>query len=61
MSLTSIGDAAPTSQALAVKRELSAAIEVQLAALEEIWRNDMPALNQRITDAGVDLLSTATD
>lgn len=61
MSLTAIGDAAPTTQALAVKQELSEAIEVQLAVLEEIWRNDMPALNQRITDAGVDLLNTATD
>ena len=61
MGLTAIGDAAPTSQALAVKRELSAAIEAQLAALETIWRDDVPALNQRITDAGVDLLSTATD
>ena len=61
MSLTAIGDAAPTSQALAVKRELSAAIEVQLAALETIWRDDVPALNQRITDAGVDLLNTTTD
>ena len=58
MSLTAIGDAAPTSQALAVKQELSEAIEVQLAALEVIWRDDMPALNQRITDAGVDLLNT---
>jgi len=61
MSLTAIGDAAPTSQALAVKRELSAAIEVQLAALETIWRDDVPALNQRITDAGVDLLNTTSD
>ena len=43
------------------QRELSEAIDVQLAALETIWRDDVPALNQRITAAGVDLLSTATD
>jgi hypothetical protein len=61
MSLAEIGDAAPTSQALAVKQELSNAIEAQLEALEEIWRDDLPVLNQRITDAGVDLLSTVTD
>ncbi len=61
MSLAAIGDAAPTSQALAVKQELSNAMEAQLEALETIWRDDVPALNQRITDAGVDLLNTATD
>ena len=61
MSLTAIGDAAPTTQAIAVKQELSAAIEVQLAALGAIWRDEVPALNKRITAAGVDLLKTASD
>ncbi|MFK8031300.1 MAG: WD40/YVTN/BNR-like repeat-containing protein [Gammaproteobacteria bacterium] len=61
MSLTAMGDAAPTKQALAVKQELSSAIEIQLAALAAIWRNEVPALNQRIKSAGVDLLKAASD
>ena len=56
MSLAAIGDAAPTTQALAVKAELSAAIETQLSAFAVIWGTEVPALNQRIKDAGVDLL-----
>lgn len=59
MGLSAIGDAAPTAQALAVKAELSAAMVAQLEALEAIWKDDVPALNQRIQDAGVEMLVAA--
>ncbi len=60
MRLVAIGDHAPTTQALAVKRELTAAIEAQLAQLQGVWSERVPALNQQIKDQGLDMLTTAS-
>lgn len=57
MRTVSTGDARPTEQSLAVKRELSSAMEVQLDALQDVWDERVPALNRRISDAGITLIS----
>ncbi len=50
------GASRPTDQALAVKAELSAAIEAELAKLEDVWATDVPALNAMIDEAGLTLV-----
>jgi hypothetical protein len=56
-SLMSIGDYRPTSQAVAVKDELTALIDVQLARYQSIIEKDVPALNALIKAAAVDAIS----
>ncbi len=51
--LVALGDAAPTAQALAVGAELSAAIDGELAKLERLWAEDLPALNAQVAAAQV--------
>jgi len=51
--IASIGDAAPTRQAYAVRDELTAAIDEELAKLSQLWEVDLPALNQKVLDAAV--------
>ena len=51
----------PTQQAYAVKAQLSTAIETQLNALEELWTQRLPALNQQVRDSGLELVSVAGD
>ena len=60
-SLASIGDAAPTSQAYAVRDELLAAIDAQLAKLNVLWNEDLPALNESVRAAAVPALSVEGD
>ncbi|MFT7678435.1 MAG: photosystem II stability/assembly factor-like uncharacterized protein [Planctomycetota bacterium] len=48
----SVGDYAPTEQAKAVRVELESAIDVQLEALEVIWKRDLPDLDRRALEAG---------
>ncbi|HEY4593357.1 MAG TPA: hypothetical protein VIJ61_13165, partial [Thermoanaerobaculia bacterium] len=48
-----LGDARPTAQAVQVKRELTAAIDAQLAKLRGIWDTDLARLNQLARDQGV--------
>jgi hypothetical protein len=55
--IVSIGDAAPTSQSHAVRDELMAAIDTQLAALREVWAVDLPAFNQKVLEAAVPAVS----
>ncbi len=50
------GDSRPTDQALAVKTELSTAIESELLKLEDVWANRVPAINAMIDDAGMSLV-----
>ena len=45
LSLVAFGDRGPTAQALAVQADLTAAIDAELAKLEELWRTDLPAFN----------------
>jgi photosystem II stability/assembly factor-like uncharacterized protein len=49
----SIGDYPPTAQAQAVRKELMAAIDVQLAKLKEIWDRDLPAFDKKVAESGV--------
>ncbi|MEE4298208.1 MAG: hypothetical protein V2J24_02100 [Pseudomonadales bacterium] len=50
------GDAAPTAQALAVKAELSAAIEAELEDLAALWRDELPTLERLVAEQGLSLL-----
>ena len=52
-----IGDSRPTDQARAVRAELTAAIEDELAKLETIWTEDLPALNALAAEKGVPALA----
>lgn len=49
----SLGDYRPTAQAVQVKDELIAAIDAELAKLNEIWRSDLQAFNELAREAGV--------
>ncbi|MEZ5332473.1 MAG: hypothetical protein R2991_10575 [Thermoanaerobaculia bacterium] len=51
------GDYAPTSQAWEVKRRLEAAIDAELAKLETIWSERLPALNAMVQEAAVPALT----
>jgi photosystem II stability/assembly factor-like uncharacterized protein len=48
-----LGDRRPTAQDLAVRDRLVAAIDVELAKLDEIWRRDLPAFEELTRSAGV--------
>ncbi|MEM9824599.1 MAG: glycosyl hydrolase, partial [Bacteroidota bacterium] len=53
-ALTSIGDYAPTNQAVAVQKELSALIDTELSKLKQIKEVDLPQFNQLMRDQSVD-------
>jgi len=55
-SVVAAGDARPTDSALAVRDELFAAIDRQLATLNEITEKDLPAFEEKAHAAGVTLL-----
>jgi hypothetical protein len=57
MRLVAVGDSRPTTQAQEVKRELSYAIETQLEALQTVWDERLPALNNLIKDRGMDMIA----
>jgi len=48
-----LGDFRPTDQAVQVKDQLSAAIDAELAKLDQIWTHDVPAFNEQARAAGV--------
>jgi photosystem II stability/assembly factor-like uncharacterized protein len=48
-----VGEYAPTAQAQAVRQELTAAIDAQLAKLKEIWDRDLPAFSKKVAESGV--------
>jgi photosystem II stability/assembly factor-like uncharacterized protein len=48
-----LGDARPTAQALQVRNDLTAAIDVQLAKLRGVWDTDLAAFNQLAREKGV--------
>jgi hypothetical protein len=48
-----LGDHRPTAQAVQVKRELTAAIDAELAKLRDIWDADLARFNQLARDKGV--------
>src|SRR6202007_887540 len=45
-SVAAIGDYRPTAQEIAVRDQLVAAIDVQLAKLDDLLAHDLPAFNQ---------------
>ncbi|MDP5069465.1 MAG: glycosyl hydrolase, partial [Congregibacter sp.] len=61
MRMVATGDAAPPSQAVAVKAEMSASIEAQLAILQGIWETEVPALNAKIKSQGMDMIALGAD
>ena len=61
MRMVALGDQGPTTQAQAVKAELSNAIEAQLAILDTVWTEQIPGLNARIKSADIDMISMSTD
>lgn len=61
MRTVAVGDARPTAGAIAVKNELTTAIETELEQLESIWNENVPALNSRIQSMGVDLVTISDE
>ena len=61
MNTVDVGDARPTASAVAVKNELSAALESELQQLDSVWNENVPALNSQIQSMGVDLISISED
>ena len=61
MGTVDVGDARPTTSAMMVKSELSTAIEAELAQLEVVWFENVPALNSRIQSMGIDLVSISDE
>jgi photosystem II stability/assembly factor-like uncharacterized protein len=53
MGTASFGDARPTSQAYAVRDELFAAADAELAKLQSVWTETLPALNRLIQEKAV--------
>jgi len=48
-----LGDDRPTDQAVQVRDQLTAAIDAELAKLDQIWTHDVPAFNEQARAAGV--------
>lgn len=61
MGLAAVGDSRPTTQALQVKSELSYAIESQLEALQLVWDERVPGLNNQVKDRGMDMISISAN
>jgi hypothetical protein len=61
MGTVAVGDARPTASAIAVKNELSTAIESELQQLESVWNENVPALNSRIQSMGIDLVTVPAE
>ena len=54
-------DRGPTQQAWAVKNELSTAIEAELAKLDTIYAERVPALNEAIRETGLAMIAVESD
>jgi hypothetical protein len=61
MRTVDVGDARPTTSAIAVKSELSSAIEANLDQLDIVWNENVPALNSSIQAMGIDLVSISDE
>ncbi len=56
-----LGDNPPTAQDETVRQQLTAAIDAQLAKLQEIWDRDLPAFNRKVRDADVPAIGFAPE
>ena len=56
-SSASTGDYPPTAQAIAIKKQLDAQIDEQLARIKEVWDKDLPALNDLVKKSDVPAVS----
>ncbi len=56
-SLVNVGQYAPTEQAYAFYREVTKAIDEQLAIWYELTRDDIPALNREVKTRQIDIIS----
>ena len=61
MRTVDTGDARPTDGAIAVREELSSAIESELEQLDAVWNEHVPALNGQIQSMGIDLVSISEE
>ena len=57
MRTADVGDTRPTDSAIAVRKEIGAAIESELELLDVVWEENVPALNSQIQSMGIDLVS----
>ena len=53
-----VGNYPPTDQAVGVKNDITKQIDGELASLNVIMEQDVPAFNQKVKDAGVDFISS---
>jgi hypothetical protein len=53
LRLAALGDFRPTDQMDEVREELTAAIDAELAKLDRIWREELPAFNELAAEHGV--------
>ncbi len=53
MGGAAVGESRPTRQAYAVRDELFAAIDTELAKLEAVWQEQLPALNALVAEKAV--------
>ncbi|WP_456426628.1 VPS10 domain-containing protein [Rhodocaloribacter sp.] len=60
-STASVGDYRPTDQAVAVKEELTAAIDAELAKLDTILETDLPAFNDLVREKAIPAVIVKTD
>lgn len=60
-STASAGDYRPTDQAMAVKDELTAGVDAELAKLRTLLETDLPAFNQMVRDAAVPAVILETE
>ena len=56
-SQVGVGNFPPTTQAEAVRQEVTQAIDRELQKLDKIMMQDIPALNRKIKEAGIDFIS----
>jgi hypothetical protein len=55
-SLTRMGSYRPTDQAVAFKNEITKTIDIELAKLYKLFKNDVKQLNQKVKDSQIDLI-----
>ena len=57
MRTVDVGDARPTEGAIGVRDELATAINSELEQLDEVWNENVPALNSQVQSMGIDIVS----